>query len=192
MGDTSHDFPFAASINNNAANNNGENIKFFSGKDSSTLTETTEIDLSFTLHSDEIYYIRGLSPKALVSYTETNDTNETYTVKIDGRSGSEGEYSDFTKDTDWVADDENKTYTLKEAAITNYDTLNQTGENATVANRGEINTHGNVRYTNTLNAVSPTGIVLRFAPFILIAVFGVIFFIASRKTGDKKKDADII
>lgn len=171
MGDTAHAFPFTASVSNNG-------IQYTAGN-----ADTDAASLSFTLKNGESYVLKGLSPKAKVSYTETNDTGESYTVKVEGRTGASAEYAELNYSVD-----ENK-YTLAEAAVTNYDTVNNA---QSVSAAATLSDRADVKYTNTLTAVSPTGIVLRFAPFILIAVFGVIFFIASRKTGDKKKDADII
>ncbi len=171
MGDTAHEFPFTASVSN-------KGIPYTAGT-----AVTEDSSLSFTLKNGESYELKGLSPKAKVSYTENNDTGESYTVKVEGRAGASADYAEL----DCGVNENN--YTLAEAAVTTYDSVNS---DTSVSADASLTNRADVRYTNTLAAVSPTGIVLRFAPFILIAVFGVVFFIASRKTGEKKKDADII
>ena len=171
MGDKTHEFPFAVALTNN-----GLNYKW--GENASALADSDTTALSATLKHDDTLYIRGLSPRATVGYTETNDTKDTYKVKIDGTNSAV-----LAAET---SVDANATKALTAGAVTNYNTDNTVQTTlATETNYSEV------LFTNTLEAVSPTGLVLRFAPFIAMAVFGVVFLvIAHRKKS--KDNTDVI
>ncbi len=49
-----------------------------------------------------------------------------------------------------------------------------------------------ITVTNTLKEISPTGLVLRFAPFAIMAAFGILFLVLAHRRNKKKDDSDII
>ena len=179
MGDKTHEFPFTAVIDNGG-------LKYFHGKVSNSVnTESSEASLNTTLKNGEVLYIRGLSPRAKIGYTEKNDTADTYKVTIEGRKGTTGNCDTLVAEQNVAADG---TAALSSGSITDYETANSA---ATVATEGELTNYRDVEYTNNLATVSPTGIVLRFAPFIIIAGLGIVLFVLARRTR-RKTDSDII
>lgn len=66
-----------------------------------------------------------------------------------------------------------------------------TAELTTTADTKDTTAH-TVAFTNTLELISPTGVVFRFAPFILLAGFGVFFLIFSRRNRNEKDKTDVI
>ena len=179
MGDKTHEFPFTAVIDNGGLN-------YFYGKVSNSVnTESNETSLNTTLKNGEVLYIRGLSPRAKIGYTEKNDTADTYKVTIEGRKGTTGSFDTLVAERNVAADG---TAVLSSGSITDYETANSA---ATVATEGKLTNYRDVKYTNNLATVSPTGIVLRFAPFIIIAGLGIVLFVLARRTR-RKTDSDII
>ena len=150
MGDRTHSFPFAITVVNNNLNylwakNENDNANFAS----------TALSSSVLKHNDFIN-IRGLSPHATVAYVETNDVDDIYRVKVTGDG------------TVLVAESPkqiNETTALATTAVTDYDTENT---NASINHVGVLTNAKDVIYVNTMNAVSPTGVVTRFAPYLLI------------------------
>ena len=187
MGDRTNDFPFTFTI----GNNDGKTYYYGKSTDSSQLTQSSATTQSFTLHDNETLYIRGLSPHATIAYTETNNTSETYKVTIMGKATASG--SAWTLITP-AADEQkpiapNGTMSLTAGAITNYDTANRRaasgGNAATVATEASVTNYRDVEFINLLGSVSPTGLVLRFAPFIILlagAVTLITVFRRRRKT----------
>ncbi len=185
MGDKNHEFPFAVALTNN-------NLNYKWGKDAAALTDSSTTALTaVNLKHNDTLYIRGLSPKATVGYTETNDTQDTYRVKIDGKTS---ESENLTPLVEESSVEKNSTMVLPVGAVTNYNTANPNQGNTGYlppVTLASVTNYREVMFTNTLEAVSPTGLVLRFAPFIAMAVFGVVFLvIAHRKKS--KDNTDVI
>ena len=198
MADAKHEFPFAISINNTDGNNVKK--KYFYQKNgttgswtSSTIDSSTQgdgtVDLTqVDLKNGDVIYIRGLIPTATVNYTETNDTADTYTVKVTGRIDP-NDNSTLTTIVDEIARATDETTTTGAQAITNYAAVNSASN---VGNATALTSARDVVFVNKIDAISPTGLVLRFGAFALIAGFGVFFLIVSRRSKAKKADTDII
>lgn len=179
MGDKTHEFPFTAVIENSG-------LTYFYGKDSnSVVTESNAASLETTLKNADVLYIRGLSPRAKVGYTETNDTGDTYKVTVEGRAATEGDWTSLVAEQAVAA---NGSAALSLGSITTYETVNNADS---VKQEGALTNYRDVRYTNNLETVSPTGIVLRFAPFIIIAGIGVVLLVLTRRTR-RKEESDVI
>ena len=176
MGDRTHEFPFAATITNN-----GYNYTWAEGTTStapatladSGTTPFTSVNLK---HNDEVY-IKGLNAKATIAYTETIDVNDVYKVKVDGVNATGGSSASL------VAEDSkelNDTTALSTKEITNYTTINSTTNVKADASRA--NNVKDVTFTNTIDQVSPTGLALRYAPYMfMLAIGGAMIALFRRK-----------
>ncbi len=168
MGDKTHGFPFAVTVNNNS-------LTYFSNGSASTATSST-----INLADGGTLEIKGLNPHATVGYVETNDTTEKYKVTIDGKSANLVPEAEVASGL---------TATLAVGAVSAYDTANS---NSSVATDAAATNYSEVKFTNNLASVSPTGVVLRYSPFILLlACAGALIIFASR-TRARRKETDAI
>ena len=179
MGDKNHPFPFTVNVDNNGA-------PFFCGKDPNNLvyTQPNAYDPKITLKHGETFYIQGLSPHAKVSYSEKNDTNETYVVKAQVDNGSGNGKVLAGGDTTQVAPD--ASLAVPQFDISNYEAVNNATDQVGVT--AVINTDTRVIYTNTIRAISPTGVILRFAPFVILFGFALGLLAFSHTTKKKAKN----
>ena len=163
MGDRAHQFGFAGTIVDNARS-------FYAKKETAPSAAATDkiagaaagSAVSTTLCHQETYYISGLTDQATVTYTETNDTSDVYQTGISGATG-----------------------------ITNADP-SAVAAGSTKAFSNAVNAKDNaaaVTFTNTLETVSPTGVVMRYgAPLLILAAAVVLIALnrKSRKAGAEK------
>ena len=179
MGDKNHPFPFTVTVNNNGA-------PFFCGKDPDHLvyTQQSAYNSSITLKHGETFYIQGLSPHAKVSYSEKNDTSETYVVKAQVDNGSGNGEVLAGSDTTQIAP--NGSLAVPQFNISNYETVNNPTTNQ-VGVTAVIDPNTRVIYTNTIRAISPTGVILRFAPFVILFGFALAILAFSHTTKKKAK-----
>jgi hypothetical protein len=158
MGDVEHEFPFAITVSN-------QSKPFLAGE--GTTASTSNTSLSATLKHGDTYTIQGLSPKATFSVVETNDTTDLYTVTVAGSSSA-------------ISVTENaqaKTYAIAAGAVSTYDTDNSA---SSVNELGDETNYSAVTYTNTLDEVSPTGLVLRYGPFMILFAAALVILAASK------------
>ncbi len=140
MGDKNNQFPFDGLIKDNGRS-------FYSRKGEAPQSVSSDMaqgsasgtSLSTTLGYGEKYYISGLSSAALVDFTETNNTPDTYSVSITG--GTPSEPSSVIPGGKKI---------MGETSVNDCET---------------------VKFINRLDAVSPTGIALRYgyAAFLIAA-----------------------
>ncbi len=189
LADPNHEFPFTVTINNN--DGNGLTKRYFWAKNTiSTWTPSTIVsddpfantdaqDLaSVSLKGKDVVYIRGLVPMATVSYTETNDTNDTYKVRVTGQKDPN---NSTNLDTLVEAADKahGATTVLPAQLVSTYTTVNSTND---VSKVPDVTSARDVKFHNKIDAISPTGVVLRFGAFIIMAGFGVYFLILAAKS----------
>ena len=111
---------------------------------------------SFELKDGENATIKGIPETASVVVTETNDSVDTYSVTATSTVGSEAATTVFTK----ASKAPNATAATSSVSITD----------KTV-----------IAFTNELIAVSPTGVVLRVAPYALMLGVGLFLVLFSRR-----------
>lgn len=182
MGDKTHPFPFEITIEN-------DGLSYHCG-DYSAVTSNQTSDLrvqNVSLKNGDVFYIRGLSPRAQVSIKETNNTSDTYKVKIEGRIDVEND--SWTELVTSTATAPNADAVLAQGYVSTYVDSNDA---TSVDVEGALTNYRDVRYTNDLASISPTGVVLRFAPFIVLAGFGVLLFAVSRRNKGRKDETDMI
>ena len=174
MADKTHAFPFSVTVSNQ-----GRNCTY--NKNSETQTTATDPTFTVNLTDTDVLYIKGLSPKATVAYTETNDTEDNYVVTIAGTGN--GSTDTFTNNGTLNAGD---TASLTAGAVSSYNTANSA---SSVANIGADTTRKAVTFTNNLESISPTGVIIRIAPFALLLALAMGLFLATRKRkNDETRD----
>lgn len=168
LGDFEHEFPFAITVSNNGHNYNAAKGDINAAK---AATATSATSLNTTLKHTQTYTIAGLSPHATVAYQETNDTSDLYEVSVAGSSSAISVTADQTA----------KTYAVAAGAVSAYDTENSA---TSVAAIGSKTNYEAVTYTNNLDEVSPTGLVLRFGAyaFLIALAFGMMFALNRRES----------
>ncbi len=201
MGDRTHDFPFTVTIDNDGKPYHY--IKYtIEGAGRGTRVNATDSHwvfvgensvpelTSITLKHNEALVVRGLYAHANFYYTETNDTAETYKVAVDyikdGTGGGETD-ENYVAET-VVAPTGTLSYGSASAPIlvSDYETYNSTTSvsYSAVPQKGRI-----VQFTNKINAISPTGIILRFIPFVVLAGFAGLLLVLAGKT--KRKETKV-
>ena len=110
--------------------------------------------ISTTLCDGETYYISGLSHEAAATYTETNNTPDTYQVQVG-----------TTADPD------------------QYETESSVAANGTkVMSSEDVDDIAAVLFTNSMDAVSPTGVVMRYGAALAVLMAAVALVVINRKS----------
>jgi len=175
MGDTDHQFPFAVSFEN--SNDNATVPANYYTQLGSVIASESSDEASTALKHEDVFHIYGLNPFAVATVTETNDTANAYTV-----TSSDGSISGVV--TNAGADAE-----TDPLAISTYDTVNSATDVSNEADAGDDN---DLTVTNNLGIDTPTGVLLKAAPFVaIIGAFGAALAISKAKFGKKKTASDI-
>lgn len=177
MGDREHGFPFDITVTNQGKLFQSAYGDVNAAK-AATAATTTALHPQNGLKHGQTYTLVGLSPKATLAVVETNDTTDLYTVTVAGSTGS-------------IQVTENasaKTYSIAASAVSTYDADNSA---TTVNDLGAKTNYSAVTYTNTLDDVSPTGLVLRFGIYFFAIAAALMLFAVSRTSSDEKEDGTI-
>ena len=155
-----HQFPFSITVSNNS-------LSYSYAKGDATLANDGSISALSTMLADtEVFHIKGLNPKATVTYVETNDTPDTYKVTIK-------DYADAViNNVNETATNKDGTQTTDELTVTTYDTDNSTS--AVVTTTPTASNNADITFINNLEAISPTGVALRYAPYLAMLGAGVV------------------
>lgn len=146
LADRLHNYPLAATL----SLNNNRQVMMGKGND---LAAYSAFPTGVTMKHGDVYEIRGLSALDTVTWTETNTTQDTYSVAVSGNGGAVAA-SDVapagTKDSGSIAMD-------------------------------ALSDDGLTTFTFTLDTVSPTGILMRFGAPLLVLIAGIALVIMNRK-----------
>lgn len=190
MGDQNHDFPFSVTISNSNLNyyvSDNTALTSTSGVDANGIYGTALTTQTFDLKDSETYYIYGLNPKATVSYTETNDTEDIYKVSITDKDNS------AVNSVTTIETGKNGTQTTGTLTVTDYNTTNSSTTDGKLNFTVEANNNSEIKFTNNLEQVSPTGVVLRFGPYLIMAAAAVVLLVmASRRRKDTQDKSNSI
>ena len=182
MGDKNHEFTFAYTVNNN-----GTNTSYYAGKvkdanGNVAVTASSETSLTGTLKDSETFYIQGLSPNATFAVAETNNTNDTYTLTVKG--DNDAEVNDDAATPAVISGTPiNPGSAIKTELInvSTYDTATDYhGVSADVAK--DVLT-----FTNNLDAVSPTGVIIRSLPYVAMVVIAGAMLVAIKMLNKSEK-----
>ena len=172
MGDKTNEFPFTIAVSNNGLN-------YYSGEAASVPTSVSSLSdgvatsITGNLKDKDVFYIYGLNPKATVTYTEKNNTTDVYSLTVtDNGSNTVNGLDGTTKIT---GNEERNTGVL---AVSNYDTDNREDSVKAVIS---ANDNKAITFTNDLSEISPTNVVMRFAPYLFILGGAMMLLVASRR-----------
>ncbi len=187
MGDKTHPFPFTITVDN-------KGLPYFiedtsEGAEAGSTVSSTETTISVALKNGESFKIYGLCDKATVTVTETNDTSDTYTVTITGKNDTAFNSGDVATNRTITATITSNQGSTTDLPISTYDSENTT---TNVSNEPDAAGASDITFENKLDSVSPTGLVLRYGPFVLLLAGAVCFFAVGRKRKETKEESDSI
>lgn len=176
MGDKTNEFPFTIDVSNSG-------LHYYSGEVAqaptsvSSLTDGASAQITGALKDKEVLYIYGLNPKATVKYAEKNNTADVYNLTVKDSKDN------FVNDPDEVklekrAIEGNAVLSTKALTVSNYD-----ADNSTTSVKAVIAASDNkaISFTNDLSEISPTNVVMRFAPYLFILGGAMLLLVASRR-----------
>ena len=141
-----------------------------------TAAAASDLDGLVTIASGGSVQYIGIPCGTSVEIYETNDVaNVTYrtTLTVDGTAGTSKDISSTSTPSAFAA------YTAAD-----YNSLN--GVVTTTADQDDDTSH-TVAIANVFQTISPTGVIVRTAPYILLLGAGVVLFVLSRRWGKKEK-----
>jgi len=168
MADRTHKFPFDITVNNKTKETTPNDLAYVGGGEPKLETVTT---VTANLADKETYVLEGLNPHATLNFKETNNTTFHYAVSVNGQGVGEMDMGEYVI----AYTDESSGTPVAKAISTLNSTNNEFEEQIPV-----------VTFTNTQTVVSPTGVVLRFAPYILMLGAAFFFVALSRRRREQE------
>ena len=164
LADTTHDFPFEITLTGSFSNAVIADITITGASYEGTAPSTVSISnaasvLKPKMSNGDKILITGIPKGTSVTVKETNDENQTYTLTGTKAVG----VNDTTKIT-------NINQKLAKDASYTSESVEINGES-----KAEI------EFTNTATAISPTGVIFRFAPYLLMFAFAMALLIMSTR-----------
>lgn len=167
MADANHAFPVTVTVQNNGIGYFSTVGSIQTGSDLASNTTTATANLTH----EQVLNLIGLNARATVASSETNNTLDTYRIKIENKTPVPiaGEKS--------VAADDSISH--DSLALTTWPATLENEEPITTTTLEDANTR--ITYTNKLNSVSPTGIVRHVAPYAFMMMFAIFFVILLKR-----------
>jgi hypothetical protein len=173
MGDKTHKFPFVADVTNKTAEagDDAQALEYWyqEGKGDAKSSTGNPSPHSFKLSDKNVFFVRGLNANALLNFTETNDTSFPFAVTVVGRNG------EIYRSADPMAKGESK------SAYQGSQTVATATSGVFAANPLQYTI-----MTNEQSSINPTGVVLRFAPYILMLGAACFFVALSRRRREQE------
>ncbi len=182
MGDTDNEFPFDTTVTN--ATKNSQSLQYILNEtdDTSVATSVNQAsgDVRVTLSDGDIAKFIGLNPWAAVKYTETNNTDSEYTVTV--KNGNNTSADTEVTPTGKAVITGNKAVAAKGKTVIAYENpAMQVTDYSAYTAKGAYSKAHITEYTNDLAAISPTNVVMRFAPYLFILGGAMMLLVASRR-----------
>lgn len=145
------------------------------------LTMGAGASISTNLKDGETIKITGLPYNATVKAKETNNTPDYYTPSATFKAGT-ADAADLTGTDFVITDSFNPTKTAETAIFNN-------GKAETAKKLTDVLTEDVIAFTNNLTEISPTGYVVRIAPYVLMLAGGVALLIVTRRRREDSQAA---
>ena len=184
LADKNHEFPFTLDVENKDGTN-GNNHTYYVSKVSEAATASTATKTTFNLKNNEYYYVKGLTPFASVKFSEKNDTSDVYKISAVGyvTPGDESTKKGVVAETTANGGDDISMSDYKK--VSNYDS----SITSVSADEASVTEMGDVVWNNHAEAVSPTGILRRYLPYVAIFVVAIILMVSLIQS--RKRDEEI-
>lgn len=163
LADMTHKFPFT--VNVTSATKTGQTYSV-TCPDTTITTGTIGTGFSVSLGNNDTITLTGLPADAKISVSETNDTPNTYQAAV----------VNPTVEADAIA--ANGTCSFTNEALTNYTAALNAAPTKSLAD--------DTVFTNTLESISPTGVILTAAPYAIM--LGAAFFFIFIYMKNKKRE----
>ena len=181
LADKLHEFPFTIQANGAAATPFTVEAAGHAHISGDATTGAVNTALNATIADGGSVKLIGLPADVTIAVTETNDTGDEYKSYIQNPAKD----SEASKHTLGTADT-NKTYGFTAENLTNYSD-NKTSAPAKLTTWGEKTT-----FTNTLDSISPTGVVMMVAPYAIMLAAAGFFILVFLKNRRKDESAGTI
>lgn len=172
MADTSYKFPFSVAVTKATSLDDGLKLKVAATNSDSTSKVTVPTGdvtvgtaFEIAIANGGSVTISGLTKAEALEVVEKVDATEGYTVAI------------AKTDSEWAAV---PTIADNTSAVTNK--VDNTKITATLKD-----SDATIKYTNTRNSISPTGVVLRVAPYAIILGAGIFFLLVSKRRKEESE-----